>query len=134
MSIDTLMVEGPIRFDQMATHSSLSEEEIAVLNPMYRLSIVPGPGAKFPVRWPVENVAEFLTNESSMRNHNPERTPTIIYEPEPVVYRVKSGDVLGSIALKHGVKVSQIMAWNELNSSVIRVGQKLIIHADPSKL
>ena len=35
---------------------------------------------------------------------------------------------LGSIALKH-VKVSQIMAWNELNSSVIRVGQKLIIHA-----
>ena len=134
MSIDTLMVEGPIRFDQMAAHSSLSEEEIAVLNPMYRLSIVPGPGAKFPVRWPVENVAEFLTNESSMRNHNPERTPTIIYEPEPVVYRVKSGDVLGSIALKHGVKVSQIMAWNELNSSVIRVGQKLIIHADPSKL
>ena len=38
MSIDTLMVEGPIRFDQMAAHSSLSEEEIAVLNPMYRLS------------------------------------------------------------------------------------------------
>ena len=40
MSIDTIMVEGPIRFDQMAAHSSLSEEEIAILNPMYRLSIV----------------------------------------------------------------------------------------------
>jgi membrane-bound lytic murein transglycosylase D len=42
--------------------------------------------------------------------------------------------VLGSIAEKHGVRVSQLKAWNDLNTSVIRVGQKLIIHADPNKM
>jgi membrane-bound lytic murein transglycosylase D len=79
-------------------------------------------------------VAEFLAQEEAMRQHLPELTPDIKYEPEPVVYRVRSGDVLGSIAEKHGVRVSQLKAWNDLNTSVIRVGQKLIIHADPNKM
>jgi membrane-bound lytic murein transglycosylase D len=51
-----------------------------------------------------------------------------------MVYRVKSGDVLGTIARKHGVKVSQLKAWNDLKSTTIRVGQRLIIHADPNTL
>ena len=134
MSLDTLMVEGPLRFDQMAAVTSLTEAEVAVLNPMYRLRILPGPGERFPVRWPVRGVAEFLAQEEAMRQHLPELTPDIKYEPEPVVYRVRSGDVLGSIAEKHGVRVSQLKAWNDLNTSVIRVGQKLIIHADPNKM
>ena len=134
MSVDTLMVEGPLRFDQMAAVTSLSEAEVAVLNPMYRLKIVPGPGEKFAVRWPVEKVAEFLEREEAMRAHKPDLTPTIKYEPEPVVYRVKSGDVLGTIARKHGVKVSQLKAWNDLKSTTIRVGQRLIIHANPNTL
>ena len=134
MSVDTLMVEGPLRFDQMAAVTSLSEAEVAALNPMYRLKIVPGPGEKFTVRWPVEKVAEFLEKEEAMRAHKPDLTPTIKYEPEPVVYRVKSGDVLGTIARKHGVKVSQLKAWNDLKSTTIRVGQRLIIHADPNTL
>ena len=134
LSVDTLMVEGPLRFDQMAAVTDLSEAEVAFLNPMYRLKIIPGPGEKFPVRWPVAGVAQFLAQEESMRAHKPELTPTIKYEPEPIVYRVRSGDVLGTIARKHGVKVSQLKAWNDLKSTTIRVGQKLIIHADPNTL
>ncbi|MEC7949911.1 MAG: LysM peptidoglycan-binding domain-containing protein, partial [Bacteroidota bacterium] len=91
-------------------------------------------GERFAVRWPVEKVAEFLGEEQAMRAHKPDLTPTIKYEPEPVVYRVKSGDVLGTIARKHGVKVSQLKAWNDLKSTTIRVGQRLIIHADPNTL
>ena len=82
----------------------------------------------------MEGVAEFLAQEDSMRLHKPELTPVIKYEPEPVVYRVRSGDVLGTIASKYGVRVSQLKAWNDLNTSVIRVGQKLIIHGDPNKM
>ena len=134
LSVDTLMVEGPLRFDQMAAVTDLSEAEVAFLNPMYRLKILPGPGEKFPVRWPVSGVAQFLAQEEAMRAHKPDLTPTIKYEPEPIVYRVKSGDVLGTIARKHGVKVSQLKAWNDLKSTTIRVGQKLIIHADPNTL
>lgn len=49
-----------------------------------------------------------------------------------VTYRVRSGDVLGSIAQRHGVTVSQIKAWNDLSSNLIRVGQNLKIYSASS--
>ena len=42
-------------------------------------------------------------------------------------YSVVSGDTLGSIAQRNGVRVSDIVAANAMNSSALRVGQKLII-------
>ena len=100
---------------------------------MYRLDIVPGLG-RSSRELAGGTCRSFWPKKEAMRNHKPDLTPAIKYEPEPVVYRVKSGDVLGTIARKHGVKVSQLKAWNDLNSSVIRVGQSLIIHANPNTL
>ena len=62
------------------------------------------------------------------------KTPEIEFIPEPIVYRVKSGDVLRTIANRHGATLKQLQEWNGLNGSMIRVGQKLYIHADPSSL
>ena len=45
-----------------------------------------------------------------------------------VRYRVRSGDYLGKIARKFGVRVSQIKQWNGLRSNNIRVGQRLTIY------
>ena len=49
------------------------------------------------------------------------------------VYTVKSGDVLGGIAAKHGVTVPAIKEANRLTSDNIRVGQKLRIPAGGKK-
>lgn len=43
------------------------------------------------------------------------------------VYTVKSGDVLGTIAHKHGVTVAEIKEANNLKKDLIWVGQKLTI-------
>ncbi len=44
------------------------------------------------------------------------------------VYTVKSGDTLGAIAARHGVKLSEVLGWNGLNmSSIIYPGQKIKI-------
>lgn len=45
------------------------------------------------------------------------------------IYVVKSGDVLGKIAERHGCTVAQLKAWNNLSSNNIRVGQKLKVKA-----
>jgi membrane-bound lytic murein transglycosylase D len=45
-----------------------------------------------------------------------------------VTYTVKSGDVLGKIAQKNHVKVSQIKQWNHLKSDRISIGQKLVLY------
>ena len=132
--IDTLHVEGPLRFDQIAEFISVSEEEITAYNPIFRKRTIPGPGEVWALNLPGEVIPEFLENEEKMRGYKPELTPEIRYEPEPVYYKVKSGDVLGTIAQKYGVSVKHLQEWNGLKGTTIRVGQRLIIHGDPSKL
>lgn len=44
-------------------------------------------------------------------------------------YTVVSGDTLGKIASKYDVTVSQLKAWNNLNSDLIVVGQTLSLQA-----
>ena len=132
--IDTLHVEGPLRFDQIAEFISISEEEITAYNPIFRKRIIPGPGEVWALNLPGEVIPEFLENEEKMRGYKPELTPEIRYEPEPVYYKVKSGDVLGTIAQKYGVSVKHLQEWNGLKGTTIRVGQRLIIHGDSSKL
>ena len=44
------------------------------------------------------------------------------------VYTGKSGDTLGAIAARHGVKLSEVLSWNGLNmNSIIYPGQKIKI-------
>ncbi len=52
--------------------------------------------------------------------------PSRVEADAPVVI-VKRGDALGLIAERAGVSVEQIKEWNELNSDLIRIGQKLVV-------
>jgi membrane-bound lytic murein transglycosylase D len=42
-------------------------------------------------------------------------------------YKVKTGDNLGKIATKFGVRVSDLKSWNKLKTSNINAGQMLNI-------
>lgn len=48
------------------------------------------------------------------------------------VYTVKSGDTLSKIASRYGVTVSKLKSWNNLNSHMIYVGDKLSINGKSS--
>ena len=43
-------------------------------------------------------------------------------------YVVKRGDSLGSIALAHKVSVKSIKSYNQINGSMIRIGDKLKLY------
>jgi LysM repeat protein len=66
----------------------------------------------------------------------PAATPEAPAAPSPAsgsVYTVKSGDTLGAIAARHGVKLSEVLGWNGLNmGSIIYPGQKIKIGAGTS--
>ena len=51
-----------------------------------------------------------------------------------VTYRVRRGDVLGLIALRFGVTVTQLKSWNNLPSDLIRVNQQLVIYTRRTNL
>jgi|GEM_PF-310282 len=44
-------------------------------------------------------------------------------------HTVVSGEVLGTIASKYGVRVSDLQRWNGISGTTIKVGQKLSVHA-----
>jgi LysM repeat protein len=53
--------------------------------------------------------------------------------PTEVIHHVVAGDTLSAIAAAHGVSVAELMEWNELNQSMILVGQELIVHGPKSQ-
>lgn len=66
-----------------------------------------------------------------------ERIKKGIPDPETsreLIYKVSSGDVIGSIAQRYGVKVSDIRTWNDLRSNMIYIGQELILYIPNSRV
>jgi len=55
------------------------------------------------------------------------------HKPKPAesnsqqIHVVKSGDTLGAIGRKYNVSVNQLMQWNNLKSTNLQIGQKLVI-------
>ncbi len=47
-------------------------------------------------------------------------------------YKVRSGDFLGKIANKFGVRVSDLKRWNRLKNSRLKIGQRLSVY--PKKI
>ena len=129
--VDTVMVNEVLRFDQIAQAVGIKQSDVAHLNPMYRLDVIPATVEHWPLVLPSSKIPAFLALQDSVSNFKPELTPDIVFVPEPVTYRVKSGDVLGKIADRYGVSVRQLCEWNDLSGSMIKIGQKLLIHANP---
>ena len=48
-----------------------------------------------------------------------------------MVYRVKNGDSLYLIALKHRVTVAALKEWNHLSGNNLRLGQRVTIYSNP---
>lgn len=126
---DTLVVKEQIRFDQVAEYTDLTVDELKWYNPTYRRGVVPKGGA-YELRLPYDEVSTFLAYEDSILNFKKDEEVEVIAQTEPEVYYVRSGDVLGTIAERFNVSVSQLKAWNNIRGHMIRVGQKLYIYRD----
>ena len=134
-TIDTIQLKKPIKISHLAEVLQIEQSLIEELNPVYKNKLVPyRPGEKFHVVLPHYKWGVFLNNEDSVYSllNKMEEAENLEYplfsDIEKIKYVVKSGDYLGRIARKYKCKVSDIMTWNDLSSSKIRVGQKIYIY------
>ncbi|QBA65674.1 LysM peptidoglycan-binding domain-containing protein [Muriicola soli] len=133
---DTVRVKRLITFDQISRMVEVSKEELTVLNPSYKLNIIPYlSDKKYTLRLPRREIGKFVTNEDSIYAFVEEELkskesplPQLVKADSRIRYRVKSGDYLGKIAERYGVGVSQIKNWNGLRSNNLRIGQRLTIY------
>lgn len=142
---DTIIVNNMLHLQQIAEVLDYPIELLRDLNPQYKIDIIPAKGKSYVLRLPKEMVGPFLDKEKEIYAYkdsvffnqkilaNPSRfTASYQHEVPPgsirFVYKVKEGDVLGSIAERYNVSVSQLKEWNNLYRNLIRVGQRLIIY------
>ncbi|NNF01457.1 MAG: LysM peptidoglycan-binding domain-containing protein [Bacteroidia bacterium] len=57
------------------------------------------------------------------------KSSSVISPKSTIKHRVESGETLSHLATIYGCSVRQIMNWNDLNSTKIRMGQQLIVSA-----
>ncbi len=133
---DTVRVKELITFDQISEVIDIDVEELQFYNPSYKLDIVPYvKGRDHYLRLPKDKVGIFVSHEDSIYAYaraeiaKRERPLPQFFEMDRRVrYKVRSGDYLGRIARRYGVRVSDIKRWNGLRSNNIRVGQRLTIY------
>ncbi|ANH59562.1 Membrane-bound lytic murein transglycosylase D precursor [Dokdonia donghaensis DSW-1] len=133
---DTIHVKQTIALDQVSSIVGIPLEIVQFLNPQYKLDIIPViENKKYYVRLPIESVGKFVQNEAAIYafakaelDKREKPLPEVLAASSQVRYRVRSGDYLGKIANKYGVRVSQIKKWNNLRSNALKIGQRLTIY------
>lgn len=133
---DTIHIKQTISFEQISKLIGISVEELEVLNPSYKLNIIPKVEDKnYSLRLPIRYVGRFVNNEESVyafakkeRDSLEKPLPELVTSQDRIRYRVRNGDYLGKIAERYGVGVSQIRRWNGLRGDNLRIGQRLTIY------
>lgn len=133
---DSIQVKRTVSFDQIAEIIDVEAEMLAFLNPSYKLDIVPFiKGRDYKLVLPKASTSGFIASEDQLyaladdddaKREKP--LPKYFEMDQRIRYRVRSGDYLGKIAKRYGVRVSEIKKWNRLRNNRLKIGQRLTIY------
>jgi len=133
---DTVQVKRQLTFAQINETLNVDIEVLKFLNPQYKLDIIPYINDKnYTLTLPIKDIGNFVSNEQLIYAYADEEDakrekpiPEFIEMSSRITHRVKSGEYLGKIAAKHGVAESSLKRWNNLKSTRLQIGQKLVIY------
>ncbi len=132
---DTIHVKEQIAFSHIARFLEIPLDTIEFLNPSYIHKIIPKINNKIQaVTLPEKHTLLYAAREKELYDYA-EKEFESIEKPLPdlysinskIIYKIKYGDYLGSISKKFGVKISDIMRWNNLSSDKIKENQRVIV-------
>jgi len=132
---DTIHVKEQIAFSHIARFLEIPLDTIEFLNPSYIHKIIPKINNKIQaITLPEKYTLLYVAREKELYDYA-EKEFESIEKPLPdlysinskMIYKIKYGDYLGSISKKFGVKISDIMRWNNLSSDKIKENQRVII-------
>ena len=134
--VDTFRINRMLHFKQVSELAGIPLADLKNLNPQYKHEIIPGNEKEYILRIPYNYTNSFIDHEDSLYAYKADEffNPVVIKkikdggDGERIVHRVRSGEVLGKIAIRYRVTVSQIKRWNNLRSDNIRIGQRLVIY------
>jgi len=149
IEFEKVSFDKTFHLERLAAISNICLKDLEVLNPSIKTRKIPETHRSMAIRIPKSRSLFVKENLAWIGDSLSQGSPTTMLAsalPEVsegtsadshLTYKVKSGDVLGSIASKHGISLTQLKQANNLRSNVIRVGQVLYIKtikepSDPS--
>lgn len=140
---DTIMVSQYFHLETFGNQLNACVDDILKLNPQIKRGALPEGTKNFALKIPADLKDEIVANRIHLydtaskvgRKHLEylaRNTPGSTYGRKRVVYRVRSGDVLGAIARKYHVRITDLKNWNRISGSMIRIGQRLNIYVLPT--
>ena len=136
---DTIYVRKLTHFDQISSTIPISTEQLRELNPQYKLDIIPVTAKEaYPLNLPIDMISQFIEYEDEINAKdslylkeflNPANfTKTWNSQGRGIRYKVKKGDTLGALAMKHRTTTKAIMKANNLKSAKsLRAGSTIYI-------
>ena len=124
--IDTIRLKDQVAFNVLAKITCVDSSIITFLNPTFKKRVVPN---GYTLCLPKYAKEDFLNNEKSNYDFiKAVKNKQILIDEERIEYNVLNGDYLGKIAQNYNVRVHEIKHWNNLRSTNLNIGQKLIIY------
>jgi membrane-bound lytic murein transglycosylase D len=141
---EKIRFDRALSLDKLAELTNLCVSDLKTLNPAIKNAKLPESNRNMALRIPKSKVP-YIQENLAWLTDSLNNAPTVLLasnialqsvealaqeiKQNSTTYKVRSGDVLGSIAQRHGVTVTQIKSWNNLSSNLIRVGQTLKINS-----
>ncbi|MEL0167927.1 MAG: LysM peptidoglycan-binding domain-containing protein [Pseudomonadaceae bacterium] len=110
-------LDQQIDLRKVAELADVSTDELLSLNPAFNQRVT-APNAEYQLLIPVDRLDQFTEALAELPADQ-----RINYQH----YRVRSGDTLSQIARRHQLSVSAIRDVNDINGSLLRVGQTLML-------
>ena len=150
IATDTVGVPRMLHLQQVSQVLDVPIDELRMLNPRYKQDIIPGEYGNYALRMPLHVVDKFIDHQQEIYNYNDTLyfTQQVVANPGKFTessqysipagavkykYKVKAGDVPGTIAERFGVSVRQLKEWNKIKRNIIRVNQQLTIYVSKAK-
>ncbi|WP_020532381.1 lytic transglycosylase domain-containing protein [Flexithrix dorotheae] len=138
---EEIFVNQSVDLRKLAKELNVCEDDLFLLNPKFKYKMVPEGVKNYPVKIPSARVGMYLENQKDiLANVKVTTKPNPTYASNrstpktgKYFYTVKRGDVLGTIAQRNGVRLSDLRNWNNIYSNKIYPGQKLVIYGKGSK-
>ncbi len=140
---DTIMITRYFHLETFANnHEGLCLNDLLKLNPQIKRGVLPEGTKNFALKIPSDLKQGIVTNRKFLYDtaskigkkhleYLARNTPGSTYGRTKLVYRVRRGDVLGTIAQKYHVRISALRSWNRIRGNLIKVGQRLNIWVLP---
>lgn len=140
LATDTVRVSRLLHLGQVASVLDIPIETLRMLNPQYKLDIIPATIKSYTLVLPQHSLCEYIAREEEIHKQdsvylkeylnpaNIEKKKIEQKTPTYTTYTVKKGDTMGAIARRYHVTTVQILKWNKLKSANnLQIGQKLRI-------